>query len=201
MKQLAQGAEAILHSDKKTVRKDRVSKSYRHPEIDKRLRQFRTRREAKIISKLQELNIPGPQLIASDDKSMRIDMSFLEGDKVRDVLDIKNHYDIGKEIGKKIGLLHKHGITHGDLTTSNLIYNKNNVHFIDFGLSLFSDKAEDKAVDLRVFKQALESKHHQIWQKCFEAAIIGYKECYPEAERVLERLKKVESRGRYKEKY
>lgn len=201
MKQIGQGAEAIVSSDKKVVRKDRVSKSYRHPEIDKKLRQFRTRREAKVISKLQELNIPGPQLITADDKSMKIDMSFLEGSKVRDILTIKNHYDIGKEMGKKIGLLHKHGIIHGDLTTSNLIYHKNEVHFIDFGLSLFSDKPEDMAVDLRVFKQALESKHHKIWQTCFEAAVIGYKECYPEADKILERLKKVESRGRYKDKY
>ncbi len=201
MKQISQGAEAVLHSDSKIVRKDRVSKSYRHPEIDRKLRQFRTRREAKVISKLQELNIPGPQLVNVDDKSMKIDMSFLEGDKVRDILDIKNHYDISRDIGRKIGTLHKHGIIHGDLTTSNLIYHKNNIYFIDFGLSFFSDKVEDKAVDLHLFRQALESKHHKIWQQCFEAAIAGYKECYSEAEKVLERFKIVEKRGRYKKQY
>lgn len=201
MKQIGQGAEAVLHSDEKTVRKDRVKKSYRHPEIDKKLRQFRTRREAKVIQRLQELNIPGPRLVSVDDKTMQIDMSFVEGDKVRDILTIKNHYDIAFDIGKKIGQLHKHGIMHGDLTTSNMIYHEKDVHFIDFGLSFFSDKLEDRAVDLHLFRQALESKHHKIWQRCFEAAVAGYKECYPEAEAVLERLKKVESRGRYKDKY
>ncbi len=185
MKQIGQGAEAKLHSDKKIVRKDRVSKSYRHPEIDKKLRQFRTRREAKVISKLQELNIPGPKLVNVNDKTMQIDMSFVEGDKVRDILHIKNHYDISIDIGKKIGQLHKHGIIHG-------------VHLIDFGLSFFSDKIEDMAVDLHLFRQALESKHHMIWKESFEAAIKGYRQSYPDAEKVIERLKVVESRGRYK---
>ena len=201
MKQISQGAEAVLLSDGKLVRKHRVSKSYRHPEIDRKLRQFRTRREAKVISKLQELQIPGPKLLAADDKSMQIDMSFIEGPKIRDVISIKNHYDISFDIGKKIGAMHKHGIIHGDLTTSNMIYHKENVHFIDFGLSFFSDRIEDMAVDLHLFRQALESKHHTIWQRCFEAAVAGYKECHHSAEKVLERFRKVESRGRYKERY
>jgi len=201
MKQIGQGAEAVLHSDSKTVRKDRVSKSYRHPVIDEKLRKSRTRRETKVMQKLQELGIPAPVLISSDDISMQIEMSFLQGKKVRDLLDAKNCHEVSFDIGKKIGQLHKHGIMHGDLTTSNMIYHNNEVNFIDFGLSFFSDKMEDRAVDLHLFRQALESKHHLIWEKCFEAAIDGYEKSYSEAGKVLERLKKVESRGRYKDKY
>jgi len=71
----------------------------------------------------------------------------------------------------------------------------NKVYFIDFGLSQVSTKNEDKAVDLHLLKQALESKHYKIWEACFKviAKAYGHKE-------ILNRLEKVESRGKYKGK-
>ena len=57
---LAQGAEAVLYSDYQTVEKDRFEKKYRHPELDRRLRKFRTKREAKILEKLQAAGFPAP---------------------------------------------------------------------------------------------------------------------------------------------
>ena len=51
MEKLAQGAEAIVYRDGDKVVKHRFSKTYRHPQLDKSLRQFRTRREGKVISK------------------------------------------------------------------------------------------------------------------------------------------------------
>ena len=56
------------------------------------------------------------------------------------------------------------------------------VYFIDFGLGFFSNKTEDKAVDLHLLKQALESKHYQI----FENDISIYKLLY----RVIYKRKK-----------
>ena len=50
------------------------------------------------------------------------------------------------------------------------------IKFIDFGLSFFSAKEEDKAVDLHLLRQALESKHHEKWEDCFKAALKGYKQ-------------------------
>ena len=55
---IAQGAEAIIYSDNKIVTKHRFEKNYRHPELDLKLRQFRTRREAKVIEKLHLLRVP-----------------------------------------------------------------------------------------------------------------------------------------------
>ena len=88
-------------------------------------------------------------------------------------------------------------IIHGDLTTSNMILEKE-IKFIDFGLSFFSTKDEDKAVDLHLFRQALESRHHTMWEKCFEAALKGYRLGNVDYSSVLTRLEKVESRGRNK---
>ena len=152
MNLIAKGAEAELFLDGKIIVKNRIAKSYRIKDLDIFLRKSRTKREAKILSKL---NIAAPELIKVSDSS--IEMSYVEGEKVRDILD--KNLSICKEIGQKIAKLHNQGIIHGDLTTSNMIYN-NEVYIIDFGLSFFSHKIEDKAVDLHLLRQALESKHY-----------------------------------------
>jgi len=195
---ISQGAEAILYRDGDKVLKDRISKDYRQKELDNSLRKARTRREAKVLTKLKEIGVPGPKLLDMDDKDMRISMSFIQGDKLRDVLH-KNHIKLSKEIGRKVAKLHASDIIHADLTTSNMILDKE-IHFIDFGLSFFSTKEEDKAVDLHLLDRALESKHHEISEECMKAVLEGYKEAYPDAEKVLNRLEKVQLRGRNKQK-
>ena len=42
-------------------------------------------------------------------------------------------------------------------------------------VSFFSKRIEDKAVDIHLFRQALESKHHQIWRDAFKNFLLGYK--------------------------
>ena len=102
-----------------------------------------------------------------------------------------------KEAGKQISLLHKNDIIHGDLTTSNMILSKENkVSIIDFGLGYISKKIEDKAVDLHLIKQALEAKHFKNHEELFKNLIKNYKS--KDSKKVLERLKAVEKRGRYK---
>ena len=71
--------------------------------------------------------------------------------------------------------------------------------FIDFGLTSFSDKVEDKAVDLFLLDRALESKHYQVYPGLFYQIISNYKSEFPEeAEKVLKRLEEVKKRGRHK---
>lgn len=198
MKKIAQGAEAKLYLTDSKIVKDRFKKEYRIEEIDKKLRKGRTKREAKIFRKLEEINFPAPKLIESDDKE-RIVMEFIEGPKVRDILEEKDYNELSEEIGKKLAILHNNNLIHGDLTTSNMILG-DEIYFIDFGLSYFSHKIEDKAVDLHLLKQALESKHYKVWEDCFKHALDAYtKECENSSD-VLKRLETVEGRGRYKGK-
>jgi len=199
MKELDRGAEATISVNKDVVLKDRVAKGYRLKEIDDKLRKFRTRREAKVLNKLEEINFPSPRVHAMCDNLMQIRMDMVNGNKLRDVL-YKNPVALSEEVGKKIGILHSNDIIHGDLTTSNMILDKE-IKFIDFGLSFFSSKEEDKAVDLHLLRQALESKHYDIWEKCFEAALKGYRQGNPDYSIVLNRLKQVENRGRNKGKF
>ncbi|MBI4448481.1 Kae1-associated serine/threonine protein kinase [Candidatus Woesearchaeota archaeon] len=198
MEIIESGAEAIISGDATLIRKDRVKKSYRHPQIDKALRQARTRREAKILEELKKANFPAPRLMMVDDKSMVIDMQRIDGQKLRDIFD-KDHVAFSQEIGAKLARLHSLGIIHADLTTSNMIHN-NQIYFIDFGLSFFSTELEDKAVDLHLLNRALESKHPSVHKESFDAVQRAYLAQDPVNQSVLDRLKVVERRGRYKNK-
>ncbi|MBI4140343.1 Kae1-associated serine/threonine protein kinase [Candidatus Woesearchaeota archaeon] len=196
MQVIGQGAEAILTRINETVLKERIPKSYRLQELDQKLRQSRTRREAKILEKLNTLNIPAPKLLSVDDKKMQITMQHINGQIVKDILN-KQPEKLSWEIGSLVGKLHANNIIHNDLTTSNMIFS-DKITLIDFGLSFVSPKIEDKAVDLHLLRQALESKHHEISESCFPTIINAYKQTNPEAEKVLEQLNKVEKRGRNK---
>ena len=211
MKEIARGAEAIIYLDKDKIIKHRIEKDYRIKELDNTLRKSRTRRETKILEKL---SIPHPKLINSDDITMKIEMDYIDGEKLRDVFDVKHC----RKIGEYVGMMHNENIIHGDLTTSNMILKcqkskisehaqkqkefltEDEIYFIDFGLSFFSNKIEDRAVDLHLLKEALESKHYKVADKAFKEIISGYKKTNKESKEVLERLEKVEARGRNKHK-
>lgn len=192
MKEIDAGAEATIYLDKNRVVKKRLKKNYRIEEIDEALRKTRTRAESKILEKIP---INAPKIIKTDRKE-NIEMEFIEGQKIRDVLN--KQPKLAKEIGEKVAAMHNAGIIHGDLTTSNMILNKE-IYFIDFGLSFFSEKLEDKAVDIHLFKQALESKHYKVAEKAFKQFLKGYSKA-KNYKNTMNRFKIVEERGRYKKK-
>ncbi len=201
MELLAEGAEASIYSDNRRIVKKRHRKGYRIRELDEKLRTFRTKREAKILGKLRDIGVAVPKLISVDEKTTTMEMELIGGEKVRDVLESSNCEIICEEAGRMIGTMHTSSIIHGDLTTSNMVIDKKGkLHFIDFGLGFFSDKAEDKAVDLHLLKQALNSSHSRIAEKCFAAVASGYKKANGSSGDILKRLEKVEGRGRHKGK-
>ncbi len=221
---IAQGAEAIIYLEKDTITKHRISKPYRHPELDKKIIKRRTKSETKLLKKASEfVNAPYPE----DQKDInKIVMPFIDGLKLSEHLDSFKQTKQEKimfELGKSIGKLHKEHIIHGDLTTSNIIFipnkrNSNNssnmgrmegersaggrdkIFLMDFGLGYFNGKYEDKAVDIHLLKQALEAKHFKNWETLFNEFEIGYRLIEPtEAEKVFDRMKVIEKRGRYKD--
>ena len=201
MIKIAQGAEAVIYHDKERIIKERLSKNYRYPHLDESLRKFRTRREAKILGRLAELNFPAPSLHDFSDKRMSIVMDFIPGEILRDVLAKGDEYQqFAQEIGQKIAQLHMSDIIYGDLTTSNMIKHQDTweINFLDFGLSSFSDKVEDKAVDLFLLDRNLETSHSLFYPDIFDQLISAYKEVNPDAVKVLERFEQVKRRGRNK---
>ena len=112
-----------------------------------------------------------------------------------------DHLGFGKLLGELIGKLHAADIIHGDLTTSNVISIDRSLHLIDFGLSQFSLKIEDKSVELNLLLRALESKHPQVASEIFEQVIMAYLTTYSEGNVVVDRFEnKVLKRGRNKGK-
>ena len=212
-KLIAQGAESKLFLVNNKILKNRFQKKYRIKEIDERLRKSRTRREAKILEKLQNIHFPSPRLLKSawkskisginpfDDEKENLEMEYIKGKLIKDILEKSDYVKLSRDIGSKVAILHNNSIIHGDLTTSNMILDKKNKIFvIDFGLGFFFHKIEDKATDLHLLKEALESKHYKIWEKCYNAVLKIYEKKAINGKDIAKRLKVVESRGRYKGK-
>ncbi len=192
-KEIARGAEAIILKEKSRIIKNRIPKNYRHKEIDEKLRTSRTKREATIISKLPGIS---PELIRAGKTELEIE--YIDGQLLREIL--TQNPLLAKKIGRKTGIMHDKNIVHGDLTTSNMILDKKKqVRFIDFGLSSISYKTEDKAVDLHLFREAVESKHYTAKKEIWKAFLEGYNP--KNKKEILERLEKVEKRGKNKQKY
>ena len=202
---LAQGAEAKIFLDKNKgkIIKERIKKGYRINEIDSKIRKQRTRAEKKLLLKASQIiNCPKP---LENQDEYKIEIPYIKGKKLSESLDsfsLEKQKKICNEIGKMIAKLHENNIIHGDLTTSNMIFleKENKVFFIDFGLGFFSDKIEDKAVDLHLLRQALETRHFKNAEELFEQIIKGY-EIYSKSKQVMERFERVDKRGRYKGSY
>jgi TP53 regulating kinase and related kinases len=198
---LYSGAEAHLYLEDNKLVKERISKGYRHEFIDNMKRKYPTRKEFKILMKAKKfMNVP--EAFEVDDVNMKVVMEFVEGDVLKESLDNyskKKREEVCKLIGIQMAKMHDNNIIHGDLTTSNMILKKDKVFFIDFGLGYISHRIEDRAVDLHLLRQAFESKHFKYSEELFKNMLKGYKKSSNFKE-VLERLKKVEMRGRYKRK-
>jgi len=204
---IKKGAEANLYLEdwhnRKVILKRRQSKEYRITEIDRKIRSQRTVHEPLIIHKAKEAGVPTPTIYMIDIPDATIIMEFIEGMQVKQVLgnfSSEERRSLCRHIGNLIGHLHTHGIIHGDLTTSNMILTPNGkVVLVDFGLSEHSTELETRGVDLHLMKSAFQSSHFRYAKECFDAVMEGYSESMGEhlAEDVLEKIREIESRGRY----
>lgn len=196
---ISQGAEAKVFDTGDSIVKERFSKDYRHEKIDSDLRVKRTRQEKRILNKLDALGFSSPEIVSVDEDTGVLEMEKIDGVVLKDVFD-DDFKSFSEEIGEKIAFLHENDVIHHDLTTSNMIVYEDEVYFIDFGLGFISKRDEDRAVDLHLLNDALESKHHTVFPECMDIVLETYKNNYEDSDSVLERYKEVKKRGRYKGK-
>lgn len=184
------------------VFKLRVSKPYMHPRLDYSLRNSRTRREAKLLSRALGLGASVPRLLAVFPSAGLIVMERIDGVILRDAL-LRGRYEglHVREAGRILGLLHKGWIAHGDPTTSNYIVSRDGrVYLIDFGLAEQVSSLEDLAVDIHLFRRAVESTHASIADKVYRCFSTGYLSAAGDLGRdVLKRAEEIRLRGRYVE--
>ena len=204
MKLIKKGAEADIYQTKwqnsNAILKIRKIKNYRNQILDSKIRKQRTIKESQMISQVKKFGIPTPLVYFVNLEKTSILMQEIPGTPVHDLSESKI-ISLSKEIGKLVGLLHKNGVMHGDLTTSNFILFKNIIYMIDFGLSQNTIKSEDHAVDLRLIKEILNSAHAKIMQSCWKNFLAGYKSvvgitCQT---KIVKLVSDIESRGRYAE--
>ncbi|MDE1812790.1 MAG: Kae1-associated serine/threonine protein kinase [Thaumarchaeota archaeon] len=202
MKLVKKGAEADIYltswNGHNSILKIRKKKDYRVNSLDTRIRTLRTIREAKMISETKSFGITTPLVYFVDEKECKMYLQFVRGKLVRD-MPVKQIVKICKDIGKIVGILHKNGVMHGDLTTSNFILTMQGLVILDFGLSQKTDKVDDYAIDLRLFKEVLNSAHAQIVDESWASFIRGYKKILGSllTDKVINQVLVIEKRGRY----
>ena len=202
MKILKKGAEADVYlsswNGKKSILKIRKEKKYRNPSLDTRIRKQRTIRESQLLSHVKSFGISTPLIHFVDYKKFSIYMQYVDGKLIRD-MDEKSIPKTCLQIGKIVGKLHTNGVMHGDLTTSNFILTSEHLFIIDFGLANRTEKPDDHAVDLRLFKEILNSAHANVMEKSWKNFISGYENSVgkKQCKKILELVAVIESRGRY----
>jgi TP53 regulating kinase-like protein len=204
---MKKGAEASLYladwHGRRVMMKRRLPKKYRPSRLDMQIRNYRTMHEPQLMHEAKKAGVSTPTIFLVDIKNAMIIMEFIEGKQVKQLLS-----DIGRSerrrlcvrIGELIGKLHKIGIIHGDLTTSNMILDlSGKVFFVDFGLGEKTRELEARGVDLHLMKRALQSTHFRFVEECFDAVIDGYSKVLDAetVKTVLDKIREIERRGRY----
>jgi TP53 regulating kinase-like protein len=204
---LKKGAEASLFlkswHGRKVIVKARLPKRYRPAELDAKIRNYRTAHEPQLMHEAKRAGVPTPTIFLVDLKNAEITMEFVEGKQVKQALPHlprRQQQEMCVRIGVLIGKLHRHGLVHGDLTTSNMILTGGGkIFLVDFGLGEKNVEVEARGVDLHLMKRALQSTHYQFAEDCFKHVMKGYSSVLgvEDAEKVLEKIREIERRGRY----
>ncbi|MFQ6134777.1 MAG: KEOPS complex kinase/ATPase Bud32 [Nitrososphaerales archaeon] len=206
-KLLKKGAEASIYLGEwfgeVAIFKIREAKSFRQAVLDARIRGLRTLHEASFLAEAKRLGVSTPLVYFVDRKQAEIVMQFIPGRRMKEVIDAGEEAVLKKwcrEAGRCIARLHRGDVVHGDLTTSNFIITDDRLALIDFGLSFYSRRLEDRAVDLHLLNMVAQSAHSPYADRIMEAVLEGYREITSrgEVDDVLKRMKDVERRGRYK---
>lgn len=204
---IKKGAEAELYRGEwlgfDAVFKRRVVKAYRNPDLDLYIRSTRTSLEAKLLSDSRKLAVPTPVVYMVDPERTEIIMSYIDGTPLKSLMPKMeaDHASIKRTflaIGEAVGRLHRGGMVHGDLTTSNIIVRGGDAFFIDFGLGEYTVSLEARGVDLHLMRRTLESSHHGVSEPAYTAFTEGYSSVMGEdARNVLHRVGEIRRRGRY----
>jgi TP53 regulating kinase-like protein len=204
MRIIYRGAEADVMLGRwagiKAVYKIRKPFPYRLAVLDRTIRGQRTAHEAQMIHDAKRAGVRTPYLYYVSPAEALIVMEYVEGERLKVLLDTADdRLAMAEAFGTAVGRLHVAGIMHGDLTTSNVIISDGGLVVIDFGLSLYSQRVEDHAVDLRLIKETLTGAHSKISVQAFSAFLEGYGRVVgaPRATAVRKKLAEIERRGRY----
>ena len=197
---LHEGAEATVTAGrwmgKPAVLKMRRVRGYRHPDLDRRLTRSRLSVEVRALGRLQQSGFPSPSLFACDIEDSWILISRIDGRPLYEAIpDGSAGNDSMEDVGALIRRLHEEDISHGDLTTHNILWDGDaGLSIIDFGLAQITDDIEPLGLDLQVLNECLKASHPNI-EGAIDRVLDGYlSEGGPD---VVKRFNDIRGRVRY----
>ena len=214
------GAEAEVISGswhgRSAILKKRRPRGWRHPDLDASLTRKRMTNEIKLTIWLASRGAPVPAIWDVDLDGGTLVMEMLPG---RPLIEVLRDEKITKEkistclhnSGALVRRLHRLAITHGDLSTNNILIDEDfNAYLVDFGLASIDYEVERFGIDLHVIDEILGASHPSI-EGAIDIFLRGYVDeesrlgpakeqsggVVPTADLVMKRLEQVRSRVRY----
>jgi N6-L-threonylcarbamoyladenine synthase/protein kinase Bud32 len=201
MADMLSGAEAVLTPEdaygRPALRKSRRPKAYRHSALDQRLRDERTRDEARLIAAARRAGVRVPVVLEMEANHLVLER--LAGESLRSRLGAHpaDGPRLMQSLGRATAALHDAGLVHGDLTTGNVQVSPTGaLSLLDFGLGEASEEAEPHGVDLHIMEESLHASREDA-PALWDAFLHGYKTGRRSAA-ALARLHDIRQRGRYK---
>ncbi|MFZ1024444.1 MAG: KEOPS complex kinase/ATPase Bud32 [Thermoplasmata archaeon] len=206
---VSRGAEATLRAADwwgfPALVKERELKGYRPKPLDDRLRRERTRTEARLLVDARHLRVRTPILYDIDLLHHRLILERLPGATLKEILEDPALFPATVEaavraFGSALGRLHAGGISHGDLTSSNVLFPEGPEGppaFLDLSMGARSAGIEELGIDLHLVEEDLKSLHPQ-GEKLVKIFLEGYSVSHPRGHaEVLARAKVIRGRVRY----
>jgi Kae1-associated kinase Bud32 len=206
---VSRGAEASLRAVEwmgfSALLKEREAKHYRPKALDDRLRRERTRNEVRLLVDARKLGVRTPIVYDVDLAKHRIVLEKLPGPTLKELLEDlsvppSSLAGAVRRFGASLGALHAGGISHGDLTSSNVLYPEGAdgpPAFIDLSMGSRSPGLEELGIDLHLVEEDLRALHPQA-DALVRAFLTGYASGNPAGNKdVRARAKAIKGRVRY----
>ena len=206
---VSRGAEATLRVVEwmglPALLKEREVKGYRAKALDDRLRRERTRTEARLLVDARRLGVRTPIVYDIDLAKHRLVLEQLAGPTLKELLEdpaVAPELLTGavRRFGEAVGRLHAGGISHGDLTSSNVLFPtgpEGPPALLDLSMGSRSPGIEELGIDLHLVEEDLKALHPKP-EPLVRAFSEGYAAGNPSgAKDVRARAKAIRGRVRY----
>ncbi len=206
---VSRGAEAALRAVDwwgfPALVKERDPKQYRPKALDDRIRRERTRTEVRLLVDARRAGVRTPILYDVDLVKHRLILEELPGPTLKQMIEdpaIAPEVLVGaaRAFGHALGRLHAAGISHGDLTSSNVLFPDGPAGapaLLDLSMGSRNPGVEELGIDLHLVEEdwkALTARSEPL-VKAFHA---GYDEGNPAgAKDVRARARQIKGRVRY----
>ncbi len=206
---VSEGAEASLRAVDwwgfPALLKSREPKRYRPKALDERLRRERTRTEVRLLVEARRLGVRTPLVYDYDGERCRLILEELPGPTLKAVLEDPAVpppavAQAVRALGKALGRLHAGRISHGDLTSSNVLFPEGPAGppaFLDLSMGSRNAGLEELGIDLHLVEEDLKALSPRA-PSLVRAFYAGYEEGNPAgAKEIRARAKAIKGRVRY----